>query len=250
MSNINEIFDPERLWELMGNASFEKMKMNLNDPEVVRNWKLQFARVGVFNPRLLSDLQKDIQRMRNGIPLRKNEFWEVDQWGAHPLICLRVKSVTEKKNRANWSVYQVTAPLKITPHAFGRYRERTGGFFDPEIVWNIPHIPNTIMREVDGVSQISKSHMLPVAGGAFLGYPATANGGIGEIYRYKKRQLKYLVDKGMVEQFYAITFISRNMMSWEQIDICDAYEAGDWDRYHKLSEQNAKHWNDATVYKL
>lgn len=225
--------------ENLHNISFENHLRDLECPQTLRKMKLSFARVGVFNPRTLLEYSRVLDRMRQGIPPAGNEYWEIDQSFDHPMVIYRVKTKNNITNRKNWRSKSVYGPLKLTPHAIARYRERTGYNFNPECVWDIAYIPDPI-----GVSEAGQIHnrmILPVPGGIMLGYTAIT-AAIGEGWRYNRGTLKSVKSetKPLYKNFYGITFVDQNRLTWDQITITEAYEQGDYERYNALVKENCE----------
>jgi len=225
----------------------------LKDEEAMRSFKLAFAKVGIFNPRTLKDDEKDLQIMAQGkipqtgkryqyrLPFWQTgkRYWQLDKYLGNPLHCYVVSRKLLLKNRANWTITDKLGCVKITPHAFGRYRERTGTFIDIEEIENIVHLPppSKIKRTDDGVSY-RKDYLLPLKQGAFLGHGAIGQNSLNINLTYKKRQFTVTPADNATHHltFYAMTYIRDDQMSVEQLRICNAYRKGDIKKYMQLSE--------------
>ena len=212
----------------------------LKDEEAMRSFKLAFAKVGIFNPRTLQDDQKDWQIMAQGkIPQTGKRYWQLDKYLGNPLHCYVITRKLLLKNRANWTITDKQGCVKITPHAFGRYRERTGTFIDIEEIENIVHLPPPckIKRTDDGVSY-RKDYLLPLKQGAFLGHGAMGQNSLNINQTYKKQQFKIAPADNATHHltFYAMTYIRDDQMSVEQLRICNAYRKGDIKKYMQLLE--------------
>jgi hypothetical protein len=211
--------------------------------QITTDWKkrhsLSFAKVGVFNPYTLEDWKKVIEKARNGTPLREQSLWFLDQWAPHPVRLSRLKVRNTVKHRGKWTMTVTNSPLYLTPHALARYRERTGLFVNPSVqCWNIPYIPNAVTVVND---QIQTNTMLPTLHGAWLGYTTQTKGSYDEVCSYdRKRGLRLCQQDNIINHFYAVSFISKKMMSSEQLDIVDAYDRGDYDLYTVLQKEHSE----------
>lgn len=227
----------------------------LKDEEAMRSFKLAFAKVGVFNPRTLLDDRKDRDMMLQGkIPKTGEQYWQLDKYLGNPLHCYVVTKKLFAKNRANWTITDTMGCVKITPHAFGRYRERTGTFIDLGEIANIVHLPLPCKVKItDDHAAYRTDYLLPFKQGAFLGWGAFGNGSVTIKQTYKKRQFK-MTDPGtkLHTTFNAITYITDAQMSVEQLRICDAYRKGDIEKYQQLSEtsKNPKYSKDTHIIKI
>jgi len=210
------------------------------DPSWVRKNKVSFARIGVFNPYTLADWTTMLKKMRAGSPpMNTGEFWFLDRWLNNPVRLIRTKAKLVRDGRIKWRFSTHNSQLYLTPHAVGRFRERSGCVVDPaRQCWNIPHITPGV--DLNDAGNVITRQMLPTLGGAWLGYNTMMNGDGSEDYTYNRKRGLTLKQKDMNnpwDSFYALTYITENQMSWEQIDAVRAYEAGDYEVFNQLNKK-------------
>ena len=213
------------------------------DPAWVKKNKVPFARAGVFNPYTLADWDKIAKKMHQGYaPALDKEFWFLDRWLSHPVRLLRTRGKLVRVDRIRWRFSLTQSQLYLTPHALARFRERSGRWINPETqCWDIPHISRGV--ELDARQMPITSYMLPTVGGAWLGYcTLTANSTGTEDYTYsRKKGLNLQLEDPLkhFNSFYALTYISENQMTLQQIDAVTAYAAGDYAVFDKLNREMA-----------
>lgn len=220
------------------------------DPEWVKKNKVPFARAGIFNPYTLKDWENIVERMLHGIPPNLNkEFWFLDRWLNNPVRLIRTRGKLVRDGRIKWRFTTSNSLLYLTPHAVGRFRERSGFYINPELqCWNIPHITQGVDR--DDAGKIITSQMLPTLDGAWLGYNVVGTGNGEEQYSYTRKhgcKLKELDTNTHYTHFYALTYITEAMMSDLQIDACRAYDAGDYERFDELNRKISVE-NPSTIF--
>ena len=237
LHNLNQLNQDKDLQEQLG-------------PEWVRKNKVPFARVGIFNPYTLKDWTNTLERMFHGIaPNLNKDYWFLDRWLDHPVRLMRTRGKLVRDGRIKWRFTNSNSQLYLTPHAAGRFRERSGYFINPDIqCWNIPHITKGV--DLDAEGKTITSQMLPTLDGAWLGYNVVGLGNGDEQYSYTRKhgcKLKELNTKTHYTHFYALTYITEGMMSDLQIDACRAYDAGDYDRFDELNRKNSVD-NPSTIF--
>ncbi len=215
----------------------ESLMANLElaeDPKTARALKLKFARVGIFDIRNIAEYGKQAQRMSEGIRPSEKPFWYMEKFGEHPLKLTRIHRIVEAKNRKNWRMIEIASPFQITPHAFARYKERNGGYISADQLATIPYMPEPpSFRKEDG---IKKDYLVPYNHGAFLGFPAVMPCP-HIVYEFKRGKLTLSdLDDNHYLSFYAMTFISSYEVRDDQQAIIDAFNAGDFEEYERLSK--------------
>lgn len=204
-------------------------------------WKYSFRRMGIFDTITLADWQNIVKRMHKGICPRTDSFWYLDQWHKHPVRVNRISGLAIRHSRIHWKYVMSTSPLYFTPHALGRYRERTGSFVDDSIVFDVPYVTDPFKEEIY-VNDPLSSYLLPTKHGAWLGHSTVTNGFLVENYEYKRNKWFKSPNpnsNNRIFHFYCVTFIREYNMSMAQREICRAYENKDYQRYDALNKENA-----------
>lgn len=210
------------------------------DTAWVKKNKLPFARAGVFNPYTLSDWNAVGIKMAHGIPPHMDrEFWFLDRWFNTPVRLVRTRGKLQRDGRTKWRYTVTSSQLCLTPHALSRFRERSGCLINTDVqCWNIPHITDGVDLTPRG--NVITSQMLPTLGGAWLGYTSVLAGKGVEQYSYSPAKGLICKKPGEGKQvhqfFYALTYITEQQMTWDQIDACRAYEAGDYGKFDQLNK--------------
>ena len=226
-----------------------------SDPENMRNMKLGFARVGVFNPQTTKDMISEYDRGIDAMAYER-EFWHMERnHSTEPIVIKRInKTIVSKEghNRKNSFFYkrlviqEQVAPVQFTAHSLARYREKAHHFLPSEAAWTkLPKMPAGVDTDVvidgdSGGAKIRKDIMLPYGDGAFLGQPLMCSDTVTRQHFHRRKGLVNLTTEvPAANGFRAWTYIRRHEMLPNQKKIFELYNDG--------YEQEASDLMDKTV---
>lgn len=212
------------------------------DPANPRQFKRAFAKQGLFAVDTLLDVERANRHMAQGKGPVAKEFWMADIYPGHPLHIERVcRTLVKRPARTKYTMRERTSPLKLTPHAWARYREHTGAYFQPtDAMFDIPHIPDLLLN---AQQQIRTDVMLPYDNGAFLGYTShifPAPTSTFEMHYKKNHQPKqtFPADGDAPVKFYALTYILCSQMFDWQLEVYDLYNEGKYEAALEINKAN------------
>lgn len=218
----------------------------LDDPSSKNAMLLECAKIGIFNPRTLIDLQKKIAGIKNGIPLTAENYWHIERLNSDKgrLVVRAIKASDPKAvkghKRKNSFYYKsfahtlTSAPIALTIHALQRYRERAYTHIEMDWLWH-EEIMTDYLEQLDTVSNsktIRRDIILPFKNGVFLGYPTVWTDSI-LVMEYNKRT-QYRQRHVPLPGFVAYTYIEDDQLLPAQKAVYQAILNGEYDKAKKL----------------